>query len=359
MRILHVVHKPRHSGAEILVAELAKLHAERGHECQVVAQHPSSPDFAPIVEEQARAGVAWCAPHRGLSRAQQLLFLRQMSKRFRAHVTFAHSEIPAAYARLAGLPNVVPVLHSQENYATGRLKYFESILQHRARAVIAVSEIAAKSYSATFKVPRVRWIPNGVSLGKFSSNLQEKYRIRAALGLSRDARVLLQVGRIHPIKGQHISIQALAGPTSTERGTQLVFAGLAEDPVYLERIRGLSDELAVGDRIFFLGPRNDVNNLLQAADVFLMPSTTEAQGIALVEALAAGLPIVASDIPGFRFSRDLPGVWLTDVSDPIAFDTAIAEAASGPSRFHRDMRQYSIEQTAEAYVELAQVCADR
>lgn len=175
-------------------------------------------------------------------------------------------------------------------------------------------------------------------------------------GFSDDTIVFIQAGRVCRIKGQHLSLQAIQPLLQSNREIQILFAGLIEDIEYQKELNTFVKLNSLEDRVHFLGPRNDVPDLLYAADIFLMPSKREAQGIALVEALATGLPIIASDITGFEFSRKFEGVQLVNTECTDDYSNALIKLFSLRQRYNRNLSGYDIQDTATAYIEFAKKC---
>lgn len=134
-------------------------------------------------------------------------------------------------------------------------------------------------------------IPNGIDLGRFKE-ARAGGHFRQELGLESGAPILLSVGRIDPEKRLDFLIDAFAQVSERVKGAHLVFAGDGSARHELELHAAAS---GVGGRIHFLGmvQRADLPELLHEASLFLTASTTEVHPISLLEAIAAGLPILA------------------------------------------------------------------
>ncbi len=121
---------------------------------------------------------------------------------------------------------------------------------------------------------------------------------RAALGLDDDAEVLVTAGRQEFQKGHRILLEAMAILASARPRAILMMAG-REGHASAE-LEELGRRIGLGDRIRFLGQRTDVPDLLAAGDIFVFPSLYEGFGGAVIEAMALGLPVVASDLEALR-----------------------------------------------------------
>jgi glycosyltransferase involved in cell wall biosynthesis len=140
---------------------------------------------------------------------------------------------------------------------------------------------------------RVRVIPPGVDGGTFHPGADAARRER--LDVPADAVVVGHVAHLLPNKGQADLVRAVAG---TAPEVHLVLAGRPLDEAYAAEVEALVDELGLGGRVRRLGAVDDVAGLLRACDVFAFASREEACTVAVLEAMATGLPVVTSDIPG-------------------------------------------------------------
>ena len=149
---------------------------------------------------------------------------------------------------------------------------------------------------------------------------------RASLATPEGAPLLLAIGRLHRVKGLDLLLAALARLPRA----YLWIAGEGPERVALER---QAAALGVGERVRFLGWRADVAELLLACDAFVLPSRHESFGIVVLEAWAAGKPVIAAAAPGPAFLIE-PGRTglLTPVEDPRALASAIAGLLADPER---------------------------
>ena len=177
---------------------------------------------------------------------------------------------------------------------------------------------------------------------------ERRARVRAALGLHRDDEVVVNVGRQEYQKAQRDLLDAFALLAPRRARAVLLIAG---------REGNASAELArqharspVPDRIRFLGHRDDVPDLLAAADVFAFPSLYEGTGGAAIEAMALGLPIVTTDIDAMREPPRAPGP-LADAIAALLDDRARRLAFGTASREIFETR-FTLERSTRAMLEL-------
>lgn len=357
MRLLHLIHTPRHSGAEMLVCDLCLAHGRQGIATGVVACAPADPGFQPEVMRLRQHGVSVDIPTTELSKSGRVTAYARAIRAFRPDVVFAHAVLPSLYGRLAAVAaprrlEFVGVLHdaSNDDFADPYLALVERLLRFRLDHVVAVSSQGAESYRRRFgmRAP-ISVVPNGIDLARFGS--VDRLEARHSLGISLDRRLVLQVGRVSSIKQQAFTLKALA-PLLREGGTELWFAGLTQEPDYRAAVERQISALELERCVTFLGTRSDVPDLLAAADLYVMPSLAESQGIALLEALASGAPVIISSIPAFDFARQLDGVATVETEDTAGFLDA-ARCLLGAGRFERRLEELSIGRTAERYAELA------
>ena len=347
MRIVHLVLAPRLSGAEVLAKDLA-IHQQRGGETVAIASlTPPHEDFTELQAELVASGVQCLFPDRMHGRFGKLWQLHRTIREYRADVLFAHATIPAFYARM--LPLAVPivyVMHSATNdFESHMFRRVERVLSRRARAVIAVSPANIDDYvGAVGRHPAMTLIPNGVDMARFSMR-----SMRSAASASPQ---IVQIGRYTSVKNQLSTVHAFQQVVARVPDARLLLCGVIEDPAYHAAVGDLVDKLGLSNNVSLQGPRSDVAELLFSSDVFAMPSRSEGHSIAFLEALASGVPVVASTIRPFSFAADFPGVHLCDPDDTKTYADALVHALTEP-RSHRPLGGLTLADTAARYLAVA------
>jgi glycosyltransferase involved in cell wall biosynthesis len=169
-----------------------------------------------------------------------------------------------------------------------------------AAAVLCVSREECVLAQQALPRQRVYHIPNGVDVERF--RVGDGTRFRRKHGIAVTSPIILTVGRIDTQKNQLLAIQALSEVDGGDQSTQLVIVGPVTDAAYLNRLRAEIRSRGLGDRVTVIcGLDPDSQELVDAyhaADVFFLPSVHEPFGIVILEAWAAGKPVVASRVGG-------------------------------------------------------------
>jgi glycosyltransferase involved in cell wall biosynthesis len=224
------------------------------------------------------------------------------------HANSIRAGIILALARLPGVARVVHVRdclpHSAASSAAGRL------VAATADAVVANSHYTAEWFRAGAPAARLVVVHNGVDLQRFDPHRVDGARARAAVGPALEGRLVLGVvAQLSPWKGQACAIEALAALVRDGVDAHLLLIGSVKfrDPAtrldneaYVRRLRERIDAQGLCERVSWLGEREDVPELLAALDVLLLPSAQEPFGRALIEAMALGVPVIATDVGGPR-----------------------------------------------------------
>jgi glycosyltransferase involved in cell wall biosynthesis len=222
--------------------------------------------------------------------------LYRLMKSRRIDLVHGSAYHPGLYARLAGILARVPILINHEHVLSHRRIPHRALISHwlgkRTQAHIAVSQAVKDQVVSWYDLnpDKVRVIYNGVR-PEFFQAARWRAASRERLGLAPDTRVVGVVSRLHLDKGFGVLIPALEA-LKAQFPLKLLVVGTGP---HEERIRGLVRDHHLEGVVEFLGYRRDTPELLAAMDVFVLPSTKEGFPNALLEAMAAGLPVVVSD----------------------------------------------------------------
>lgn len=199
-------------------------------------------------------------------------------------------------ARLAGARTIVHTDHARQFPDKLRYMVAEHLVARMAAHVVGVSEHTARNLMEYERIPRrkVVVIPNGID-GSLYQRPVDRERKRRELGVAGRGPVLGIAARLTEEKGLPFLLRALALLKAELPGATLLIAGEGALQPELERVAA---ELGVRDDVRFLGLRADVPELLQVFDLFVLSSVSEGLPMALLEAMAAGCPVVATDVGG-------------------------------------------------------------
>lgn len=150
----------------------------------------------------------------------------------------------------------------------------------------------------TFKAGKVCYVPGvGIDLKKFNAGYVNKEQKRKEIGVSADDFVLLSVGELIPRKNHEVVIRALSVLKQLDKLNHIEYV-ICGRGAYEADLRKLAEELDVADHVYFLGYCNDISEICNCADLFVFMSHQEGLPVALMEAMACGLPAVCSNIRG-------------------------------------------------------------
>lgn len=262
-------------------------------------------------------------------------------------------------ARAAGVPRVVHTAHgfafaeTDSKWLAKFYTYLERLAGHFCDLVISVNEEERVEAirRGVIRPDKIVTVLNGISLAPF----QDASAVEAArrgLGVPEDALIVGTVGRLATQKGFAYLIQAVPEILRLCQQVWFVFAG--DGPLEFE-LRSLAAEKGVAERCLFLGFREDIPQLLACYDLFVLPSLWEGLSITLLEAMAAGKPVVATDIKGNRevIADGVDGL-LVPPADPQLLANAIVELLEDRERARR-MRTKAREKVREHFSQEAMV----
>jgi glycosyltransferase involved in cell wall biosynthesis len=251
------------------------------------------------------------------------------------HLTYANvaGGIAARLARRRIIASLHNVDVNQHKHAAAKRWIEAGTLRWAADRIIIVAEGARKLAARNYRLPSGRLVALPNALDPATVRLPEGYdpsATRRALGVQPGQSLIAVVARLDPRKGHDVLFQAAAALRSRHARARylLIGAGPAESALRRE-----ADRLGLSGQVVFLGVRHDVPAILAASDLFVLPSRNEGLSQALLEAMALGTPVVATDVGGTAdvVQPEQTG-WLVAPGDSTALACAMDAALGNPSR---------------------------
>lgn len=312
LRVLYVINGLGTGGAERSLSEMLPGLVARGVQPRIVCLHPRREGVEAEVRRQGVPVDVFPGPLP--ARVRRLRRLIAEERPDLVHTAIFEANLTGG---LAAARSGRPVLMSLVNtpYETARLqdphirplglraaRVVDAWMSHRlARHFHAITEAVKNAAVRTLRISpeRITVVERGRSPLRLGAPGEERRRqVRWQLGIPAEDHVLITVGRQEYQKGHRYLLQALSLLLPARPRLRLLLAG--RSGYATEELTRLHGAFGLKDRVWFLGHREDVPDLLAAADLFVFPSLWEGLGGAVIEAMALGLPVVASDIPALR-----------------------------------------------------------
>ncbi|MEZ6196345.1 MAG: N-acetyl-alpha-D-glucosaminyl L-malate synthase BshA [Planctomycetota bacterium] len=363
---------PTYGGSGVLATELAIALADEGHEVHLLSYE------APIRLPEFRGNLFYHRvgvpeyplfkyPPYALALATRMA---EVAEQHRLDLIHAHYAIPHSVSAILARDmvgrhlKVITTLHGTDITIVGNDSSYSRITRYsidRADGVTAVSAWLAEETRRTFGTTReIVEIPNFVDLDRFSAR-----PCAQAQALKRgDEPLLMHVSNFRRVKRVTELVEAFAAVVATDPA-RLVMVG---DGPELGRAERLASELGVADRIHFLGSQDAVEKILPCADLFLLPSRFESFGLAALEAMACGVPVLASRAGGLPelveegetgglFDLEVPGDLATKLRAMLRQPERLA--AMGHEARRRAEERYALPRVLPRYVDLYRSVMDQ
>ncbi|MEM0338007.1 MAG: glycosyltransferase [Candidatus Caldarchaeum sp.] len=291
--------------------------------------------------------------------------LERLFAEYRPTVVHTHL-LGLNYAYLAMLKHRTPVrvhtLHSLAHKEIGnRVARIVRNLAFRYRIggviPVAIAEEVARTIGQVYGYKNPPVIPNGIPTEEYVPNPEKRAQFRAAHGVEPEAVVIVHVGRFVELKNHALLLQAFAQLKSTHP----LYLWLVGDGELRPAMEQRARELGIAERVRFWGVRSDVADILNAADIFTLPSKYEGNPMSVMEAMAAGLPVVASHVGGIPelVEDEHQGLLVPADDQPCLvqglqalIDNPTKRYQLGKSAVERARKKFDIHQTVQAYEKL-------
>ena len=338
MKIMHIIGGAEKGGSRTHLITLAKELLNRGIKVEIVCF------IDDVVAAEARAHDISVKVF-PMKNAYDLRVISKLSRYIhlsKPHLIHTHGVRANFIGRLANLGNDIPLLttvHSSIRYDYGsafKARSYHAIdrmTRGLTNQFIAVSDaIAAELIEDGIDAKKITRIYNSLALD-FPLTNRAVSSIRQELGIDAAIPLLITVGRLESVKNHRMLLDIFELLKANNIDYHGLIAGDGSLRVELEQ---LAQDKGLNDRVTFLGFRKDVYQLLKASDIFLLTSTMEGFGITLLEAMAAKIPVIVTDVGGMpEIIRIAHNGYVVPADDTVQFVARVEEILASPELSER------------------------
>lgn len=325
MRILHTEWSDGFGGQERrILAEMKGMRA-RGHDIWLATR-----EGAQLRVAAETAGIpTLILPLRGAADLASAARLARELRRLRIDVVNTHSGVDSWVGGIAARWARSPVLLRTRHLNNPLRRGWTNFVHYLPDRIVACGEAvrARLVEECGFPAAQVVSIPTGIDFAGFRPT-RDRATVRAGLGLGEDDELLLMVGVLRGVKRHLLALDALQRLADARPRLQLILAG---DGPMRDELGARADALGLAGRVHFIGHRDDVPDLLGAADALLLSSRSEGVPQAVTQALGLGLPVVATRVGGVpELIRDEDTGLLVPPEDAEAMAAALERVFADP-----------------------------
>ncbi len=363
MRILHVITSLRSGGAERLLTELLPRLRGDGRDVDVLVMDGTETDFMRQLRAQ---GIGVMALGHGYRQMRNPLLVFKLRRALKGY-DIVHTHNTACQLLVAMAARRGQVLVTTEHNATNRrrghkwLRGLDRWMYSRYRMVVCVSESTEQALREWCPGARTTVISNGIDLERFAGREIHHGGTEDTEGYENQTNGNNNKQFSPCLRGERIVVSMVAGfrrqkdHATLLRAMALVPAGvelwLAGEGETMAEMQALAQELGVMDRVKFLGRCEDIPAILRQSDIAVLSSHYEGQPMSLIEAMAAGLPVVASDVAGIHETVGDAGI-LVPHGDAEALAKAIRRLAEDEG-LRKELSERSLRMAADFSIDAA------
>jgi glycosyltransferase involved in cell wall biosynthesis len=298
LRVLQVVPSLQPGGAERMMVHLLLALDRSRHVTGAVSLYGG--EQGELDSMLAEAGVpVWHLGKQAGFDASMYVRLSRVLRQFQPHVVHAHLNtlpyiVPPAASRHSPL-----MVYTAHNFPAllvpPSLRWFYRACFHHGVVAVSIAKEISRSLRVEFGLEAVPLIPNGIPVSRYRSPQVPRSEWRRTAGFSSEDTLLVCVARLSAQKNHSLLLEAFAAGLAWMRGVHLLLAG---DGDLRDTLVRQASALGLASRVHFLGNRRDIPELLAACDVFVLSSAAEGNPLCVMEAMAAGLPVISTAVGG-------------------------------------------------------------
>lgn len=335
MKIVYFIDHLRPDGAQFVLRQLVEGLGARGHTQTVYCLNNSWDDA--LVEQLKSTGaevriIGKFPLASGYGLITTFCTLRRRHFDVAITILFVSDVVGRTLAHFAGIPYIVTSIQTRDEFYRGWQRWLVRRTARWADVVELCSENIRDFVVKEEGVPveRIRVIPHSVQVEDYSVP-EEREAVRSEFGLLPTDKLVVSLGRLTHQKGYDNLLEAIALLASQD--VHLLLAGKGDDEA---KLREQAKTLGIEARVHFAGYRRDVPRLLKSLDLYTQPSRFEGMSLAILQAMAASCPIVATAVDGTR-EQIVDGIhgWLVPPEDVRALAESIQAALNNPGEAKR------------------------
>lgn len=256
--------------------------------------------------------------------------------------------------KMAGIPNLVYTFHSsnllppRKGFSLRNLlrRKLTQVLCRQVNVIVAVSQAIENRLLELIpnQVSLIRIIPNGIDIQTYKE-VPASGALKKTLGMAPQAPLITMVGSLSLVKNQTMFLKALVSLVKSYPEVRAVLVG---DGPQKNHLLSLCQELGLSPFVHFLGLRRDIPDILSETDIFVCTSRWEGLPLAILEAMAAGRPIVATNVPGVQEVLDQESGILVALDKPETLVESLVRLIEDPS-LRLDLGRKARERVTEWY----------
>ncbi|CUU05293.1 MAG: glycosyltransferase [Fimbriimonadales bacterium] len=304
VRVLQVIPAFTVGGAEWMATLLATALTPDRFEVHMLSLHPPKQSPMEQMLSAHRIPTHYLNKRAGLEMSVYWRLFRLLT-RLKPQIVHTHQTVGRYVYPTCWLARVPVVVHTVHNVAEKELaarwaRAFQRLAYSCKVYPVTIADEVEKSFRRVYKRAPVANIPNGILTTQFLQATHQRHRMRSELGLCETTIALICVAALRSQKNHALLIEAYAKVSAAVPNTVLLLVGggNAFEPDLPRQLEAKVAALNLSDRVRFLGVRSDIPELLAASDVFVLSSEYEGNPLSVMEAMAAGLPVVATAVGG-------------------------------------------------------------
>lgn len=297
-KVLQIIPDFGYGGAERLTVNLMRYLNKEKYEVRAISLFgPLNTELEKILENE-NILVYYLGKRKGFD-SRMFFKIDRVIKSFEPHIVHTHRYV-LRYVLPSLLLRKVPVkVHTVHNIAEKEVdkigKLIHKIAYLRGIVPVSISRLVSESIISVYGVKNIPLILNGIPVKYYQNAGKNREEWREKEGFTKEDFLFVNIARLAPQKNQTLLIEAFAKNPGRYDNSKLIIVGDGDER---EKLREIAKLHGLENKVHFLGIRTDIPDILNASDVFVLSSDWEGNPLSIMEAMAAGKPVIATSVGG-------------------------------------------------------------